>query len=76
MDNKNLKICFPFPYITQDKIHKNIWLIYTEEMKKNISNYFINSNTKKKAITQYFYDITYTCIPKSKYKYKLFILVG
>ena len=33
-------------------------------MKKNISNYEINN---KLAISQYFMDITYNCVPKSKF---------
>ena len=37
-------------------------------MKKNISNYKINENSDKLAITQYFCDITFKCVPKSKYK--------
>lgn len=75
-DNLERKICYPFPYLVNEDIHKNIWIIATEEMKNNLSNYFINKNSKKKAITQYFCDITYTCVPKSKFKYKLFIIIG
>ena len=45
-------------------------------MKKNISNYRINENSDKYAISQYFCDVTFKCVPKSKFKYKLFLLLG
>lgn len=75
-DNQHNKICKPYAYILKNNKIKNIWLIITNEMKKNISNYKINENSDKLAITQYFCDITFKCVPKSKYKYKLFILIG
>lgn len=36
-------------------------------MKKYLANYKINN---KSTISQYFVDITFTCVPKSKYNYK------
>ena len=45
-------------------------------MQKNLSNYKINNNVDKLAISQYFEDIKYSCIPKSKYQYKSFIIFG
>jgi hypothetical protein len=45
-------------------------------MKLFLSNYKINSNSEKKAISEYFIDITYKCKPKSIYKYKLVLILG
>lgn len=45
-------------------------------MKQFLSNYKINSNSEKNAISQYFIDITYKCKPKSIYKYKLVVILG
>ena len=45
-------------------------------MKQFLSNYKINSNSEKKAISEYFIDITYKCKPKSIYKYKLVVILG
>ena len=75
-DNEHNKICKAFPYISKNNKTKNIWLIITNNMKKNIANYKINDNSDKNAISQYFCDITFKCVPKSKFNYKLFILLG
>lgn len=72
-DNQNKKICYPFLYKLKNNKTKLLWLIYDEDMKKNISNYEVND---KLAISQYFMDITYNCVPKSKYIYKLLIIIG
>lgn len=42
----------------------------------NLQNYKINENSEKYAISQYFIDVTFTCVPKSKYKYKTLIIIG
>ena len=44
-------------------------------MKKYIANYKINSNSDKKAITQYLCDLTFNCVPRSKHNYRLFVLL-
>ena len=75
-DNEHNKICNVYPYITKNNKTKNIWIIITNNMKKNIENYKINENEEKNEISQYFCDITFKCVPKSKFKYKLFILLG
>ena len=75
-DNKNNKISITYPYIDENKNKKILWLIFEEDMRKYISNYNINSNSDKKAITQYFCDITFNCVPRSKHKYRLFVLLG
>ena len=74
-DNNNLKIAKAYPYCYENK-RKNLWIILTDDMKKNLINYKINSNSNKFAITQYFADITYKCVPRNKYRYKLFVLCG
>jgi hypothetical protein len=71
-DNLNQKICNPHPYKLHNGKYKILWLICNDNMKKNIKNYYI----KKLAISQYFIDITYNYIPKSKYNFKLLILLG
>jgi len=45
-------------------------------MKNNLCNYKINENSNKYDISQYFCEVTFKCVPKSKFKYKLFILLG
>ena len=40
-DNEHNKICKAFPYKTKTEKTKNIWLIITNNMKKNIANYRI-----------------------------------
>lgn len=45
-------------------------------MKKYLSNYKINQNSSRDAISQYFIDITYKCRPKSYYRYKLVVIIG
>ena len=64
LDNQNKKICFPYLYKLKNNKKKILWLIYKEYMKKNISNYEFDN---KLAISQYFMDITYNCVPKSKF---------
>lgn len=75
-DNEHNKICKAFPYTGKNDKTKNIWLIITNSMEKNIANYKINENSDKYAISQYFCDVTFKCVPKSKFKYKLFLLLG
>ena len=72
VDNQNKKYAFPI-YINYRIIKKILWLIYNEQMKKNISNYQIKN---KFSITQYFINVTYNCVPKSKYNYKLCIIIA
>ena len=49
---------------------------FVRRNENKLKNYKIHDNTEKKAITQYFEDTTYTCVPKSKFRYKLFIICG
>lgn len=46
------------------------------DMKEQIKNKYINENSDRRSISQFFRDITYNCIPKNKYKYRLFVLIG
>jgi F0F1-type ATP synthase delta subunit len=56
-DNKLRKICFPYPYkLENNNKSKILWIIINKEMKQFLSNYKINSNSKKKAISEYFID--------------------
>lgn len=46
----NNKIAHAYPYKYNNK-HKNLWIILNDNMKKNLTNYKINDNIDKLAIS-------------------------